>query len=94
MKTIFVTGSDTDVGKTTVAGGLLRMLEGYRQAAYWKPVQTGTLISDDQRDLMTLTQLPESRFLPSTARQLRRPPLKTSAGIQPRGRYFESYAST
>lgn len=66
MKSIFVTGSDTDVGKTIISGGLIRMLEGYCNAAYWKPVQTGTLISDDRRDLMALTQLPEARFLPST----------------------------
>lgn len=65
MKAIFVTGTDTDVGKTIVSGGLIRMLEGYRNAAYWKPVQTGTLIGDDRRSLLELTQLPETRFLPS-----------------------------
>ncbi len=66
MKAIFVTGTDTDVGKTIISGGLLRMLEGYRTAAYWKPVQTGTLIGDDRRTLIELTQLPETRFLPSS----------------------------
>jgi dethiobiotin synthase len=65
MKAIFVTGTDTDVGKTVISGGLIRMLEGYRKAAYWKPVQTGTLVSEDRRDLMELTQLPEERFLHS-----------------------------
>lgn len=66
MKAIFVTGTDTNVGKTIVAGGLLRMLEGYRNAAYWKPVQTGTLIGEDRRTLIELTQIPETRFLPSS----------------------------
>ncbi len=65
MKTIFVTGTDTDVGKTMVAGGLIRALEGYGKNAYWKPIQTGTLISEDRRDLQQLTGLADERFLPS-----------------------------
>ena len=65
MKAIFVTGTDTDVGKTVVSGGLIRMLEGHGRTAYWKPVQTGTLVSDDARDLEQLTDLPADRFLPA-----------------------------
>jgi dethiobiotin synthetase len=66
MKAIFVTGIDTDVGKTIVSGGLLRMIEGSGKTAYWKPVQTGTLISEDRRDLKALTGLHDERFLPSS----------------------------
>jgi dethiobiotin synthetase/malonyl-CoA O-methyltransferase len=38
MKGIFVTGTDTDVGKTMVSAWLVRSW----QADYWKPVQSGT----------------------------------------------------
>lgn len=38
MSGIFVTGTDTDVGKTVASAALVRALDG----AYWKPVQSGT----------------------------------------------------
>ena len=38
MKTIVVTGTDTDVGKTVFAAGLAATLG----ATYWKPIQAGT----------------------------------------------------
>jgi dethiobiotin synthetase len=42
MRGVFVTGTDTDCGKTVVAGGLLRVLsEAGRRAAGFKPVAAG-----------------------------------------------------
>lgn len=38
MNRIFITGTDTDVGKTWIAGLLLSALPSWR---YWKPCQTG-----------------------------------------------------
>ena len=38
MTGVFVTGTDTGVGKTVVAACLVRAW----QASYWKPVQSGT----------------------------------------------------
>ena len=38
MNRIFITGTDTDVGKTWVSGLLLSALPSWR---YWKPCQTG-----------------------------------------------------
>ena len=38
MKKIFVTGTDTDIGKTIVSAGLCMTLPAH----YWKPVQAGT----------------------------------------------------
>ncbi len=42
---IFVTGTDTDVGKTFICSALLRglSLRGGKPV-YWKPVQSGLLI--------------------------------------------------
>jgi len=53
---LFVTGTDTGVGKTAVAAALLHR---YRHAAplrYWKPIQTGIEQDDDTRDVARLAQ--------------------------------------
>jgi len=43
MKGVFVTGTDTDVGKTMVSAWLVKSW----QADYWKPVQSGCLTDSD-----------------------------------------------
>ncbi len=48
---VFVTGTDTNVGKTVVSA----CLAGAWNAAYWKPVQTG--LADDPGDSATVTSL-------------------------------------
>ncbi|MCB0405971.1 MAG: dethiobiotin synthase [Bdellovibrionales bacterium] len=63
MDGIFVTGTDTGIGKTTVSAGLLKLLYGYKKVAYWKPVQTGTVIGDDTHDVRELTELGEDAYL-------------------------------
>lgn len=60
---VFVTGTDTNVGKTVVAA----CLAAAWGAAYWKPVQTG--LADDPGDTATVTALaglPPERVLPPT----------------------------
>jgi dethiobiotin synthase len=47
---VFVTGTDTDVGKTVVSAWLCLHLE----MAYWKPVQTGTDAGSDTRVVAAL----------------------------------------
>src|SRR4051812_4109951 len=65
MDGIFVTGTDTGVGKTTVSAGLLALLHG-KNAVYWKPVQTGTVIGDDTEEVKALTEFgPESYMVPA-----------------------------
>lgn len=65
MEGIFVTGTDTEVGKTTVSAGLTKMLYGARKVAYWKPIQTGTVIGDDTEDVKSLAELnPDSLLSP------------------------------
>lgn len=57
---IFVTGTDTDIGKTTVAAILTAGLG----ATYWKPIQSGTREGTDTNTLKDLTGLPDTRFCP------------------------------
>lgn len=63
-KRLFVTGTDTGVGKTLVAAMLVAGLDGY----YWKPVQSGTDEGTDTRWIREKTGLPADRFLPEAYR--------------------------
>ena len=55
-----VSGTDTGIGKTTVAAMLVLALD----ALYWKPIQSGTLDGTDTQRVRALTLLPDDRFLP------------------------------
>ena len=48
---VFVTGTDTGVGKTVVAATLLHRYRGRRLIRYWKPIQTGVESDDDTTDV-------------------------------------------
>jgi len=52
MRGIFVTGTDTGVGKTVVSAALMIR---HPQARYWKPVQTGIETDDDTAEVRRLT---------------------------------------
>jgi dethiobiotin synthetase len=60
----FITGTDTGVGKTTVAALLCAALD----AIYWKPIQTGTREGTDRATVLRLAELPRSRALPEVYR--------------------------
>ena len=60
---VFVTGTDTGVGKTVVSAALLRRVRG----RYWKPVQTGPECDHDLPEVQRLTGLPARHFAPSFA---------------------------
>jgi dethiobiotin synthetase len=47
MKGLFVTGTDTGVGKTVASAALMHRYRGARPLRYWKPIQTGIEIDDD-----------------------------------------------
>jgi dethiobiotin synthetase len=55
----FITGTDTGVGKTTVAALLCAALN----AIYWKPIQTGTRQGADRAAVIRLAALPRHRAL-------------------------------
>jgi len=56
----FVTGTDTDVGKTLVSAWLLSHLD----ASYWKPVQAGALPETDATTVRRLAEVAADRILP------------------------------
>jgi dethiobiotin synthase len=47
MKGLFVTGTDTGVGKTIAAAALMHRYRASAPLCYWKPIQTGIEIDDD-----------------------------------------------
>lgn len=58
---IFVTGTDTDVGKTVVSAWLMLHLNAH----YWKPVQTGIADGTDAETIGRLTECSPDAILPS-----------------------------
>lgn len=62
MQGFFVTGTDTDVGKTVVSAWLAARLG----ASYWKPVQAGTEGETDTQTVKRLAELPEARIFSET----------------------------
>jgi dethiobiotin synthetase len=60
LQGFFVTGSDTDVGKTVVSAWLVARLG----ACYWKPVQAGTDPETDSDIVRSLSGAPPDRILP------------------------------
>ncbi len=58
---MFITGTDTGVGKTVAAAWAMLHLDG----AYWKPVQSGLDGETDLEAVRRMTGLPQERFHPS-----------------------------
>ncbi len=55
MRGVFVTGTDTNAGKTVVSAALMVRFPGMR---YWKPIQTGS--DDDTAEVLRLSDLPSA----------------------------------
>jgi dethiobiotin synthase len=55
----FVTGTDTDVGKTLVSAWLLTHLDAF----YWKPIQAGTEPTTDAATVQRLAEVGPERIL-------------------------------
>src|SRR5262245_30961902 len=51
---LFVTGTDTNVGKTALAAALLHRYRDVIPVRYWKPIQTGAPEDDDTREIRNL----------------------------------------
>lgn len=62
MKGFFVTGTDTDVGKTVAAAWLTAHLG----ATYWKPIQSGEEGTTDTEAVRRLAELPDERVVPES----------------------------
>ena len=58
MNGYFVTGTDTNVGKTVLSALLVAVLD----AIYWKPVQTGAVEATDREWVRAWAEAPEERL--------------------------------
>jgi dethiobiotin synthetase len=54
MRGIFITGTDTGIGKTVVAAALIHIFRKKETVCYWKPVQTGIEEDDDTATVKAL----------------------------------------
>jgi dethiobiotin synthetase len=63
MEGIFVAGVDTNVGKTLVCAGIMKLLDGFKKVSYWKPIQTGTIVGDDTKDIKAMLGLGNECFM-------------------------------
>jgi dethiobiotin synthetase len=61
-ESLFVTGTDTNIGKTLLSALLVVALDGI----YWKPIQTGAIDGTDRDTVMKLAEIPVSRTLPES----------------------------
>lgn len=64
MHKYFITGIDTNVGKTIVSAIMVKALEAY----YWKPIQSGDLEHSDSMKVQALSGADSERILPETFR--------------------------
>ena len=62
MSGYFITGTDTDVGKTLAAAWAMLHLD----ADYWKPTQSGLLPPTDTDKVKAITEFSHARFHPET----------------------------
>jgi dethiobiotin synthase len=58
---VFVTGTDTGVGKTVVSAALLARFGQRPSTRYWKPIQTGIEQDDDTAEVLRLSGVPAAR---------------------------------
>ena len=65
---IFVTGTDTNVGKTVVAAALMARYRAEAPLRYWKPVQTGIEHDDDTGEVKRLAAAEDREVLDSGVR--------------------------
>jgi len=68
MTTYFVTGTDTDVGKTVASALLTAQLDAY----YWKPIQSGIIEAEDKETVREIADIAPERILPCSY-ELREP---------------------
>lgn len=72
LRGVFVTGTDTGIGKTVVASALMHRYRGLLPVRYWKPIQTGIERHDDSREVRRLGACTPDEVLSDGVR-LRRP---------------------
>jgi dethiobiotin synthase len=63
MKGLFVTGTDTGIGKTVLSAALLQRYRRVAPLRYWKPIQTGIEQDDDTAEVRRLATVDEAEIL-------------------------------
>jgi dethiobiotin synthetase len=63
MRGIFVTGTDTNVGKTVVAAAVMLRYRNEARLRYWKPIQTGVEQDDDTGEVKRLLHAGDDEVL-------------------------------
>ncbi len=69
---LFITGTDTNVGKTVLSAALMHRYRHAMSVRYWKPVQTGFPGDDDTAEVRRLGECSEAEIL-DTGIRLPRP---------------------
>lgn len=62
MNGIFVTGTDTNIGKTIVSAAFVCALREKKSVCYWKPIQTGIEADDDTRTVRKLAKCADAEI--------------------------------
>lgn len=65
---LFITGTDTGIGKTFVSALLCRLFKKDKSIKYYKPIQTGSATDDDTRMVMVRAQLSLEQIIAPTYR--------------------------
>jgi len=63
MRGIFITGTDTNVGKTVVAAAVMLRYRVEAPLRYWKPIQTGIEQDNDTREVNRLSRACDNEVL-------------------------------
>ncbi len=69
---LFITGTDTGVGKTVLAAAVMQRYRSQLPLCYWKPIQTGSEQEDDTAVVRSLGECNEQEILDEGVR-LKRP---------------------
>jgi dethiobiotin synthase len=72
LRGLFVTGTDTRIGKTMVSAALMQRFRGQAPVRYWKPIQTGIEHDNDTKEVSRLGSCSTSEIL-SMGLRLARP---------------------
>jgi dethiobiotin synthetase len=62
LRGLFVTGTDTGIGKTIVSAALVQRYRAVVPIRYWKPIQTGIEQDDDTAEVMRLAACREDEL--------------------------------
>lgn len=63
IRGLFITGTDTNVGKTVASAAIFHRYRESARLCYWKPIQTGIDLDDDTAEVRRLAGLGDAEVL-------------------------------